>query len=761
MSWIESLKARSAYDLATTVLGLQPGRMRSLGPCPACNADRRGKGDERLPIGMDRQGAGWNCHACNAKGDAVELAALCVLKRSSRDLDNDGWEQLRLWAVEHRLVEADNGRGGGGSRGTPGRKVQSVGDILGQGRKKPAAAAPEPAEPEEEAAAQAEGGNGRRRLLRAPGGGGSGESREAHDVRFSWAPGLVDECAVALWGESPEAIQARAYLLELRKLAEDSVRAFGLGLYVRDGAPVVVDGRPYITIPLYDKQRRPVNIRFRAVPVEGSCTYCSSPAGCTKCRNYRVCAGQPLPLFGAANLTADTKEPVIITEGELDVVAMHSYGFEVNVVTGTGGAGTWKDEWLDELEPYDNLIGLYDPDEKGAEGWGKAAAKLGLYRCSRAVLPAKDPNQCLMDGVAVEVIERAIAQATPMHGINLRTVDSYADQLEELINHPERLRGTRTGSDHLDKLVGGWRPGVVVVTGETGQGKTTWCSWIMREQAKLGVGAMVTSFEQSPIGTVQKFIRMEIGKDFTLVDAAARRGAMGRIGQLPLYVLDHYGQLAPDKLVEIMRYAKRRHGVTMFLIDHLGFLIDPDAKDERLAIQAVVRALALVANQMQITIFLIVHPSNSAKEIPGKFTRVTMRDLKGASAIRQDASDVLVVTRELPNVSKGQKVNRPWPQTRIYADKIRSEFGISGGDIALAYDPGSCIYADTWDETPAGAAGLLVPQQVKPPAPAGEGAKRKASRGGSSARSRSAKRGRTDEPPPEYTVPPEDDDPGA
>ena len=59
-SWIESLKARSAYDLATTVLGLRPGRMRSLGPCPACGADRRGKADDRLPIGTDRQGAGWN-----------------------------------------------------------------------------------------------------------------------------------------------------------------------------------------------------------------------------------------------------------------------------------------------------------------------------------------------------------------------------------------------------------------------------------------------------------------------------------------------------------------------------------------------------------------------------------------------------------------------------------------------------------------------------------------------------------------------------
>lgn len=747
MSWIEDLKRSSTLEVASGPLAMRTGRMRSIGPCPSCNADRRGSADDRLPIGMDRSGEGWTCHACSAKGDVVELVSLVVLKRSSKDLDSAAWEELRLWAVEHRLVTHDAGRGGS----SPARTVKSVGSILGTERPKQRQ---EPAEEE-----PAEGGRTGRRLRRAGGnGGGTAEPQAPSDGRFGWAPGLADECAAALWGDTPEAIAARSYLLELRKLGEDSVRAFNLGLYVRDGAPVVVNGRPYVTIPLYDKARRFVNVRYRAVPVVGTCSLCTSPAGCTKCRDYRVAGGRPLPLFGAHLLTADKTKPVIVTEGELDVVAMHTYGFEVNVVTGTGGATTWKDEWLDELEPYDHLIGLYDPDEKGTEGWVKAATALGLYRCSRATLPAKDPNQCLMDGVEVDVVERAIAQATPMHGINLRTVDSYADDLENLINHPEKLRGTRTGSAHLDKLMGGWRPGVVVITGETGQGKTTFTSWAMREQAKLGVGAMVTSFEQSPIGTVQKFVRMEVGKDFTLVDAAARRAAMDRLGQLPLYVLDHYGQLAPEKLVEVMRYAKRRLGVSMFLIDHLGFLVDPDAKDERLAIQAVVRALALVATQMQITIFLVVHPSNSAKEIPGKFSRVTMRDLKGASAIRQDASDVLVVTRELPNVSKGQKVKRPWPQTRIYADKVRSEFGISGGDIALAYDPGSCIYADAWDETPAGKMGLLVPQIVKPPDPDREGDRKKPR-----ARSTSGRRGgrKPPETPPEHEIPPEDDDPGA
>jgi KaiC/GvpD/RAD55 family RecA-like ATPase len=593
----------------------------------------------------------------------------------------------------------------------------SVGEILGQPKK--AAPVSHPGEP----AGDGEPGapRARRRLAGrvAPAADAPpAEEAAAPGGRFRWSNTLAAECEAALWLDTPEAERARAYLLEDRKLAKESVKAFGLGLYVLDGQPVVNQaGRPYLAIPLLDRQRRIVNVRFRSIPVVGTCTNCESPTGCSKCKEYRVCSGRPLPLFGAGNLTSDRAVPVLVTEGELDVVAMHTYGFTVNVVSGTAGAGTWAEEWLEELEPYDGIVGLYDADEKGTEGWAKAAEKLGTYRCARAILPAKDANDCLVKGIDTEIIERAVKQASPMHGIELRQVDFFADRIEELIQHPERLRGTDTGSRKLNQALGGYRPGVVVISGETAHGKTTFTTWAMLTQARLGVGVMLTSFEQHPIGTVQKLLRVQVQKDFTRVDELARREAMAALGQLPLYILDHYGNIAPNKLVEVMRYAKRRLGIKHFLIDHLGFLIDPDTKDERLAIQAVMRALAVVAKQMEITIFLVAHPANTPKTAPGKWARVGMNDLKGASAIRQDADDIIIVTRENPNVQKGAKVNRPWPQARLFLDKVRSEFGTSGSEVALPFDAGACTYADEWDETPAGKAGLLVPRESPAVAP--------------------------------------------
>ncbi len=56
----------------------------------------------------------------------------------------------------------------------------------------------------------------------------------------------------------------------------------------------------------------------------------------------------------------------------------------------------------------------------------------------------------------------------------------------------------------------------------------------------------------------------------------------------------------------------------------------------------------------------------------------------------------------------------PWPRSKIKADKVRSDFGVSGGAATLAFDPGSNVYADHWEETPAGRDGMLVPRKDAP-----------------------------------------------
>ena len=170
----------------------------------------------------------------------------------------------------------------------------------------------------------------------------------------------------------------------------------------------------------------------------------------------------------------------------------------------------------------------------------------------------------------------------------------------------------------------------------------------------------------------------------------ARQAALRAIDQLPLRVLKHYGDFDPQKLYDAISYARRRLNCRYFVVDHLGFLVSEE--DERKQIDRIIRHLAKMAVQLGMTIALIVHPSNIAAM---QKRRVKLSDAKGSSAIRQDAHDGIVI-ESLPPTK-----NRRWPAAKFYFDKIRSEYGRNGSSCMLAFDPLSCQYADTWDETPA------------------------------------------------------------
>jgi hypothetical protein len=263
---------------------------------------------------------------------------------------------------------------------------------------------------------------------------------------------------------------------------------------------------------------------------------------------------------------------------------------------------------------------------------------------------------------------------------------------------------------------------------------TTFLTWALWSLATRGHPVAITSFEQTPAGSVQKLIRMQLRGDYTQVPEPEVRRAGAELDELPLYIVDHYGHLPFVKLQESLKYAARRLGVKHILIDHLGFMVDSESDDERRTIEAIVRSLVIVAKNLGIVIFLVVHPRNDPDASKFGYQRVTMKHLKGASAIRQDADDVLVVTAEPPNTERGRLLGkgkrRPWPQMRLFLDKKRSEFGTipPGGCIVLAFDPVSLHYADTWSETPLGAKGVLF--DTAPPAEQEEDDGEAASKGG-------------------------------
>lgn len=106
--WFAQVKAWSVAEVAAR-FG-RPVQRRGLDvsfPCPACGKERRHtKGpDQRAAAKVGNEG-GWWCEPCGARGDAVNLAAVCVTGRL-KPASPEGWREVRRECAALGLCEAD------------------------------------------------------------------------------------------------------------------------------------------------------------------------------------------------------------------------------------------------------------------------------------------------------------------------------------------------------------------------------------------------------------------------------------------------------------------------------------------------------------------------------------------------------------------------------------------------------------------------------------------------------------------------------
>lgn len=81
-------------------------------------------------------------------------------------------------------------------------------------------------------------------------------------------------------------------------------------------------------------------------------------------------------LVGEDELVKSSSSDVLICEGELDRIIATQNGVKMPVVSGGGGAQTFKDEWIDALRNMRNIYICMDRDETGEKGARKLAERL-------------------------------------------------------------------------------------------------------------------------------------------------------------------------------------------------------------------------------------------------------------------------------------------------------------------------------------------------------------------------------------------------
>lgn len=189
------------------------------------------------------------------------------------------------------------------------------------------------------------------------------------------------------------------------------------------------------------------------------------------------------------------------------------------------------------------------------------------------------------------------------------------------------ISGISTGLPTLDDIDGGLDPEeLVVVTGETGMGKTNLAMNVLYHVADKGIPVLFFTLEMSKVEVVQRFYQLH--------------GERDSIAEYP--VLFHSGTEDVDVrlLRECIRAAVADHGVKVVAIDHLHYFAR-SAENNREQLEVLTREIKLMAREFQVTVILIAH----TRKLSGGQERPYLADIKDTSSVAQDADQVIIVWR--------------------------------------------------------------------------------------------------------------------
>lgn len=399
-------------------------------------------------------------------------------------------------------------------------------------------------------------------------------------------------------------------------------------------------------------------------------------------KDMRTAAGCEQMLWGWQAIP-ETQRTITICEGELDAMALWQYGHPALSAFSGAGNLAWIENEFPNLDRFDEIYLCLDDDDAGKQGAMKIVERLGRERCALVKLPRKDANDCLKDGVGKPDIDRAFASATHLAPQNLKPAGEFvADVLHLFYPANGDIAGVMMPWTKVMRLVQ-LRPSEMTIwTGISGHGKSQMLGQVMLSAAEQGERICIASMEMKPGRTIQRMVRQALGTN-TPKPEDVKKVVEWMDGKIWFY--DFVGEVTTDSLMDIFAYARKRYGVSQFVIDNLMML---DASEEDLDKQTkTVKKLMTFKSDHDCHIHLVAHARKGQDEsrAPRKM------DVKGSGNIVNQADNVFSVWRNKP---KEESLAPPAsePDAILYVDKQRN--GEWEGSLPLWYDRASLNYSD-------------------------------------------------------------------
>jgi replicative DNA helicase len=230
-------------------------------------------------------------------------------------------------------------------------------------------------------------------------------------------------------------------------------------------------------------------------------------------------------------------------------------------------------------------------------------------------------------------------------------VDPVIESIENMASSPEHMAGIPTGIANLDRLLGGLRPGqMIILGGRPGEGKSTLGLDFARSAAvKHGLPTVVFSLEMSREEITQRLLSAEA--EVPLNELRSGRvsndswpkiaARMGTIKKAPLFV-DDSPNMALMEIRAKCRRLKQRHDLRLVVVDYLQLMSSGKKVESRQQeVSEFSRAIKLLAKELQLPVVALSQLNRSLKDRTDK--KPQLSDLRESGSLEQDADVVILI----------------------------------------------------------------------------------------------------------------------
>ncbi len=266
-------------------------------------------------------------------------------------------------------------------------------------------------------------------------------------------------------------------------------------------------------------------------------------------------------------------------------------------------------------------------------------------------------------------IEKKIFESTQQKKVTRisRVGDLLADAIKELERRADQkgmtLEGVNTGLKDLDKMLGGFRPGqLLVLAAGPGTGKTSLAANIMyTASVKQKKNILFFSLEMTQEEVTERILAFAASLD----SAKLRNGnlsakdfnelffAADEIGPAPMYfddrsVLTPYDVMATARKMNAqinIQYPGQK--IDLIIVDYIQIMKSGSSTENRaLEVAAITGGLKAIAKEMRVPVLALSQLNRDRSKRAGSDARPQLSDLKDSGAIEADADVVMFIHRE-------------------------------------------------------------------------------------------------------------------